>query len=57
MLAMMSESMVSMTSRSQMTKISIFSHVEASSSLEMLSFELKTGGTPSCESNILLNPQ
>lgn len=48
MSAMMSESMVSMTSSSQMKKISVFSHAEASSSLETLSSELKTGETHSC---------
>lgn len=51
MSAMMSESMVSMTSSSQTKKISVFSHTEASSSLETLSSELKTGETHSCGSN------
>ena len=45
MSATMSESMVSMTSSSQMKK------------MEMFSSELKMGETPSCESNILLHPQ
>lgn len=44
--AMTSESMVSMTSSSQMKKISFHSHVEASSSLEKLTSELKAGETP-----------
>lgn len=44
--AMTSESIVSMTSSSQMKKISVHSHVEASSSLERLTSELKTGETP-----------
>lgn len=57
MSAMMSESMVSTTSTSQMKKISVFSHAEASSSLETISSELKMGEKPSCESNILLHPQ
>lgn len=43
--AMTSESMVSMTSSSQMKKISFHSHVEASSSLERLTSELKAGET------------
>lgn len=49
--AMTSESMVSMSSSSQMKKISVHSHVEASSSLERLTSELKTGETASCEFN------
>lgn len=49
--AMTSESMVSMTSSSQMKKISFHSHVEASSSLERLTTELRTGETPSREWN------
>lgn len=50
--AMTSQSVVSMTSSSQMKKISFHSHVEASSSLERLTSELRTGETPSCEWNI-----
>lgn len=57
MSAMMSESMVSMSSSSQTKKISVFSHTEASSSLETLSSELKKGETHSCENNVLLHPQ
>lgn len=50
--AMTSESMVSMTSSSQMKKSSFHSHVEASSSLERITSQLKTGETPSREWNI-----
>lgn len=46
MAAMMSESVVSMTSSSQMKQMSVYSHAEASSSLETLTSELKTGETP-----------
>lgn len=52
MSAMMSESMVSMSSSSQTKKISVFSHTEASSSLETLSSELKKGETHSCENPV-----
>lgn len=57
MSAMMSESVVSMTSSSQVKKTSVFSSAEASSSLQTLSSELKMGETPACETNILLHPQ
>ncbi|CAF92417.1 unnamed protein product, partial [Tetraodon nigroviridis] len=50
MSAMMSESMVSMTSSSQMKKMSVFSHAEASSSLQTLSSELKMGSPPKIKS-------